>query len=462
MTKKRGVDSRQEPEEDGSLPNYRVDRVFGPAPRRLDAPPQAASQAASALLERRRAQPTTPPPTAGAAMSPTPAADEGEPALRRQLSRLTRQLADAQSELANKDDELASEIEKRLETVATYDKLAEEHRALIDKVAELTAYETKTAGMEQRIQEANAATEEMAQFLEREREVRIGAQAKLDEQQRSFDETRELWNSERQMLEERTQQEITQLISQRKNALETTEQAHAAAVARLSEGHAEEIAHLKEAHERSLAALRGELEPRALEARSLAEERERLEAKIKGLEAEAEREREATKEAHERDKQQMADAQALEQAAATRAHATEIAKISAESGAQILSLQQSLRSSEALSKGLEEGITTLREAQAKSQRELVEARERIVQLEADVKSLEERLETASANAELLVDEKRTLLDQLDATVAESRRNALDRMRFVAYLEEGLALLGANPQLPELPEIEVSDDDAKSS
>jgi chromosome segregation ATPase len=391
-----------------------------------------------------------------------PPADEGEPALRRQLSRLTRQLADAQGELANKDDELASEIEKRLELVATYDALAEEHRAALARVSELEAYEAKTSGMEQRIQEANTATEEMAQFLEREREARIAAQAKIDEQQRAFDETRELWNSERQMIEERTQQEVSQLVAQRKNALESTEQAHAAAVARLSESHAEEIARLKEGHERSLAALRGELEPRALEARSLAEERERLEAKIKALEAESQREREAAKEAHERDKQQASEAYAVEQAAAARAHASELAKAGAESGAQILSLQQSLRSSEALSKGLEEGIATLRDAHAKTQRELTEAKERIAQLETDVKSLEDRLVGAMADADRLADEKRVLLEQLDATIAESRRNALDRMRFVSYLEEGLALLGAlPPQLPEPPEIEMSNDEPPS-
>lgn len=460
MTKKRGVDSRQEPEEDGSLPNYKVDRVFAPAPRRLDPAPHAASQAAAALLERRRANPTTPPMGAvGAATPLAPADTENEPALRRQLSRLTRQLADAQTELANKDDELAAEIEKRLQTVATHDALVEEHRALQARIAELEAYEARTSGMEQRIQEANSATEEMAQFLEREREVRIAAQAKIDELQRSFDETRDLWSSERALLEERAQQEVAQLIAQRKSALDSTEQAHAAAVARLSEGHAEEIAHLKDAHERSLAALRGELEPRALEARSLAEERERLEAKIEAIEAESQRELESAKEAHARDKQQQAEAHGVEQAAAARAHAAELAKVNAENGAQLLSLQQSLRSSEALSKGLEEGIATLREAHAKTQRELTEAKERAAQLEAGVKSLEDRLVGAMADADRLADEKRALAEQLEATVAESRRNALDRMRFVAYLEEGLALLGAlPPQLPEAPEIEISGDE----
>ena len=459
MTKKRGLDSRQEPEEDGSLPNYRVDRVFAPA-RRLDATPQAASQAATALLERRRANPTTPPIGApGAATSLPPADAEGEPALRRQLSRLTRQLADAQGELANKDDELANEIEKRQELVAAYDALVEEHRALQARVAELEAYEARTSGMEQRIAEANTATEEMGQFLEREREARIAAQAKIDELQRSFDETRDLWSSERALLEERAQQEVAQLVAQRKSALESTEQAHAAALARLSEGHAEEIAHLKEAHERSLAALRGELEPRALEARSLAEEREQLEAKIKALEAEGQRELEAAKEAHAREKQQQAEAHALDQAAAARAHASELAKVNAETGAQLLSLQQSLRSSESLSKGLEEGIATLREAHAKTQREHTESKERVAQLEASVKSLEDRLVGAMADADRLADEKRALAEQLEATVAESRRNALDRMRFVAYLEEGLALLGAlPPQMPEAPEIEISSDE----
>lgn len=445
MTKKRGTDSRQEPSGIGTPPepNYRVDRVFGPAPR-------VASQVASELLERRRVSKQTTPPT--------PVDADAELSLRRQLSRLQRQLAEAQSELANRDDELAAEIEKRLDTVAAHDAALEQKRQLQERVDHLVAYETRTAGVEQRLQEANATADEMAQFLEREREARIAAQARADELTLSFDETRALWNAERQMLEERAAAEVAQLEAQRKAAAEAADAAHTAATKHLEETHAAELAELQAGHERSLSALRGELEPRALEARSLAEERERLSAKITALENDAVRESAARDQAFARERAQAAEAYAVEQAAAARAHAAELAKTTGERDAQILSLQQSLRSSEALTKGLEEGTAALRETQLKLQRELTEAKERAAQLEANVKTLEDRIALATATAESLVDDKRKLREALEASTSEARRNALDRMRFVSYLEEGLALLGALPPAPEAPTIEIDPGD----
>ncbi len=440
------MDSRQEPADTSEAPetNYRVDRVFGPPPRLPRA--ESASQVASELLERRRSGPTSPP-----FPSPEP---EAELSLRRQLSRLQRQLAEAQSELANKDDELAAEIEKRLVSIVAHDALIEQQRQLQERVDQLAQYESRTAGIEQRLQEANASADEMAQFLEREREARMAAQAKVDELTTSFDETRALWNAERQMLEERSAAELAQLEAQRTSALEASEQAKTAAVARIEEAHAAEITELKAGHERSMAALRGELEPRALEAHTLAEERERLINEIAALKSEAIREAAAHDEARARDLAQAAENYGVEQAAAARAHAAELAKANAERDEQLLTLQQSLRSSEALSKGLEEGITTIRETQLKVGRELAEARERASQLEANVKSLEERHALATSTTESLVEDKRALREALEASASETRRNSLDRLRFVAYLEEGLALLGALPPAPEAPDIET--------
>ncbi len=455
------MDSRQEPADTSEAPatNYRVDRVFGPAPRaRAESASQVASQVASEvasqvasevaseLLERRRSGATSPP-------FPAPEA-EAELSLRRQLSRLQRQLAEAQSELANKDDELAAEIEKRLASVAAHERLLEQQRQLQERTEQLAQHEARTAGIEQRLQEAHATSDEMAQFLEREREARMVAQAKTDELTTAFEETRSLWTAERQMIEERTAAEIAQLEAQRKSALEATEQAKTAAITRLEEAHAAELVELKAGHERSMAALRGELEPRALEAHTLAEERERLVSEITALKSEAIREAAARDEAHARDRQQAAEASGIEQAAAARAHAAELAKTTGERDEQILTLQQSLRSSEALSKGLEEGIATLRETQLRVQRELAETKERASQLEANVKSLEERLALAAATAESLVEEKRALREQLESSASEMLRNSLDRLRFVAYLEEGLALLGALPPAPEAPDIET--------
>lgn len=444
------MDSRQEPADDGTPAetNYRVDRVF--APPRGARPEESASQAASALLERRRGgagSTGTVPPFAAAE-------PEAELSLRRQLSRLQRQLAEAQSELANKDDELAAEIEKRLETVASRDAGIEQQRQLQDRIDQMAGYEARTAGIEQRLQEANATADEMAQFLEREREARIAAQAKVDELTRSFDETRQLWNAERQMLLERATAEATQLEAQRKTAVDSAEQALTTATTRLNEAHQLEVTELKAGHERSMSALRGELEPRALEARSLSEERERLANEITALKSDAVREAAARDEAHKRERTQAGEAYAIEQAAATRVHAAELAKAIGEREAQILSLQQSLRSSEALTKGLEEGTASLRETQLKVQRELAETKERAKQLEANIRSLEDRLAAAASTTEGLIEDKRLLREQLEASNSETRRNSLDRLRFVAYLEEGLALLGALPPAPEPPTIET--------
>ncbi|MEO7092936.1 MAG: hypothetical protein ABI175_06780, partial [Polyangiales bacterium] len=273
----------------------------------------------------------------------------------------------------------------------------------------------------------------------------------------AFDETRALWNAERQMLEERAAAEVAQLEAQRKSGGEAAEQALAAATKRLEDAHAAELTELQAGQERSLSALRGELEPRALEAHSLAEERERLSAKITALENDAVRESAARDEAHARELAQAAEGYGVEQAAAARLHAAELAKVTGERDAQILSLQQSLRSSEALTKGLEEGTASLRENQLKVQRELTEQKERAAQLEANVKTLEDRLALATATAESLVEDKRRLREALEASASETRRNALDRMRFVSYLEEGLALLGALPPAPEPPTIDIEPD-----
>ncbi|HUJ60345.1 MAG TPA: hypothetical protein VLX92_17710, partial [Kofleriaceae bacterium] len=51
-------------------------------------------------------------------------------------------------------------------------------------------------------------------------------------------------------------------------------------------------------------------------------------------------------------------------------------------------------------------------------------------------------------AETLGAEQRELRERIEAAEAEARRNALDRLRFVAYLEEGLAMLGALPPKPD--------------
>jgi len=369
---------------------------------------------------------------------------ELELSLRRQLSRLQRQLAEAQRELANKDDELAVEVEKRLNEQAGVDQLGEENRLIRLQLEELQASDARSQGIEQRLQESLAAYDELALRLDRERETVFAANARVDELSRAFEETRSLWNAERAMLEERTASEATKTELQRKAAIEAAETQLAAATTRLREAHEAELAEIKEAHERSLSTLRGELEPKALEARNLAEERERLASEITALKSEAIRTAAERDEAHARELKQLSESNAAELATLSRTAAAELAKVIADRDLQILGLQQLVRGGEAREQSLEDTANGLRETQHKIQRELTDAKERITQLEGENDSIEARRALAQATTEKLIEDYKLLRSQLETSALESRRNAMDRMRFVAYLEEGLALLGALP------------------
>jgi hypothetical protein len=420
--------------------NYRVDRVFAPPPRAR--PTETAADAANAVLEKRRTTSTIPPVLGAAATEPPEA--ELELSLRRQLSRLQRQLAEAQRELANKEDELAAEVEKRLVDQATLETLTEQTRQTAARLEELSALESRTLGIDQRLQDSLAAYDELALRLDREREAVFAANAKVDELTRGFDETRALWNAERSMLEERSAAEAHQLESQRKAALEAAEQTLVAATTRLREAHESELTELKEAHERSLSSLRGELEPKALEAHNLAEERESLKSEISRLESEAVRVAAERDETHAREIKQLTEAHELALAAQARTAAVELAKVIADRDLQVLGQQQLVRSGESQIAALEDTGNTLRETQLKLQRELAEAKERTTQLEGELDTTESRRALAQSMAEKLLEDQRSLKSQLEASNSEGRRNAMDRMRFVAYLEEGLALLGALP------------------
>ncbi len=425
------------------MTNYRVDRVFAPAPRAR--PTEAAAEAANAVLEKRRTTSTIPPQMGGAPGEAGAAVDgELELSLRRQLSRLQRQLAEAQRELANKDDELAAEVEKRLNEASHLEELGEENRQIRLQLEELQASETRNLGIEQRLQDSLAAYDELSLRLDRERETVFAANARVDELSRAFDETRTLWNAERSMLEERTSSEAAQREAARKAAAEAAEATLASATTRLREAHEAELTELKEAHERSLSTLRGELEPKALEARNLAEERERLASEITALKSEGIRAAAERDESHTRELKQLTEAKDAELATLTRTAGAELSKVLADRDLQILGQQQLVRSGEAREASLEESLNALRETQHKIQRELTDAKEQITQLEGQIETIEGRRALAQSTTEKLVEEQRLLRSQLEASASESRRNAMDRMRFVAYLEEGLALLGALP------------------
>jgi hypothetical protein len=95
----------------------------------------------------------------------------------------------------------------------------------------------------------------------------------------------------------------------------------------------------------------------------------------------------------------------------------------------------------------EQTVQTLRDSQKKLQQEVADARERAAQAEASKWSVETRLAGTLQALEKANEELRELREKLDGEQTESRRNALDRQRFAAYLEEGLAMLGALPPKP---------------
>lgn len=444
-------DSRQDPPspDEPASTNYRVDRVY-PTPRTVTRDP---SQVASELLARRPSK-TMPPPTSAAGAAP---GEDVELSLRRQLSRLQRQLAEAQRELADKDDELAAESEKRMTLVSAHDAALEQVGAAQARLEEMSALEARMRGIEQRLQEALATADELAEVVEKERRKASLADANLEGLQRSFEETRLLWTAERKTAEERAASEASQLDAQRKAAVAAGEEALAQATARMTEAHEAELKQLTEAHERSLSTLRGELEPKVAEARTIAEDRERLASKVSALEAEGLRAAAEHEEERARAHAQLAEQHAAELAAQARTHAAELASETGTRDTQIVMLQQSVQTAETRAQAAEDELAAQREAHKKIQRELTEANERASQLESDKQIVEDRLQLAVATAEKLIEEKKLLREALEAAERETRRNAMDRMRFVAYLEEGLALLGALPpaaEPPEPPEIET--------
>jgi chromosome segregation ATPase len=440
MKKRTGRDSRQEgtveaPE--GAM-NFRVDRVFPSSSPPVSAsvtPRQAMSPSTASLMSSARSRRATATPLVDA---------ESELSLRRQLSRLQRQLADAQRDLANKDDELAAEVEKRAEAVDAHESLVEEfklHKAHLD---ELLSYRARTTGMEEQLQAAVVAADELAHQLEHERGKVASATIRCDELQAQFDDARSRWTAERLRLDSQYAEENAALETSKRTALDAAEVAMTAALERLRAGHEEEMTQLRAAHERSVAALRGELEPQALEARNLAEECERLTSELAARAAEAVRVNAEMTDSHQRDLTQLSEVHTGERATLVQRHSTELARVVAERDENAQAIEQAARAAEVREQYWESAVASMRDAQKKLQRDLADAKARIAELDSEIHSLNEQLATASATAAHLGEDNDELVGRVQAAEAEARRNALDRARFFSYLEEGLALLGSPP------------------
>jgi hypothetical protein len=357
---------------------------------------------------------------------------------------LQRQLADAQRELANKDDELATEAENRLAIATTHDKVAEESRAKDEQIDELIAYQTRTQGVEKRLQEISEAADEVSRGRDEEREQKVIALARIRELESVLADAQQRWAAERTALETQHGDEMARLELERKAAAESAETTLASTTGRLQKAQEEQLVSLRESHEKSLALLRGELEPKALQARTLAEERSRLTDELAATKTEAARVLAERNEAHARELAQQVEANAAGQSAAARVHATELARLTAERDNLSATLEQTKQSAADREKLVDQTVTALRDAQKALQREVADAKEALARLETDNGILDERMRSAQREADALNVEVRELRTSLDNTERQARENTLDRERFIALLEEGLAMLGALP------------------
>jgi chromosome segregation ATPase len=380
---------------------------------------------------------TIPPPISGADA-------DSELALRRQLSRLQHQLAQAQRELANKDEELARAVEKRLEVQSQYDVIAEEQRQTRVLVDEAIADRTRIAGVEQRLQEALAAADEMRHQLEREKTERATTAAQLEETQASFERARNQWREEASAIDEQHVAQIAQLEQQKKAALDAAEAAMKTALERQREAGEAELQALQASHERTLAVVSGELEPKVAEARNLSAEIERLSSELQAQAAEHQNLLAERVELHQWEQQQVAEAHAAAIEKLNRNHSIEMTRLSEEVLAANEAGQLIERNAKLREELWEQTVNALRDSQRKLQTEIGEVKERASQSDANKWSLEQRLITALQENEAAAVEIRQLKDALEASEREARRNSLDRHRFAAFLEEGLALLGALP------------------
>ena len=211
----------------------------------------------------------------------------------------------------------------------------------------------------------------------------------------------------------------------------------------MTEAHDAELAQLREAHERSVSTLRGELEPKVIEARTLAEDRERLASKVRR----SRRRRCASPPSTTRSTRRIAQLEekhAAELAAQARTHAAELAAETGKRDAQILELQQAVRAAEARAQTAEDEVALLAKGSRRfSARRLTPPSARR-QLEADNQIARgspaargrDRREARRGKAPSCASRSR----RASARPAATRWTGCVR----PYLEEGLAMLGALP------------------
>ena len=435
MSIKKGVgprDHRSEPDEGSTSEKFRVDRVFVPTAPRRDP---------TAIPARRTGTTAAPPVT-------SQVSEDAELALRRQLSRLQRQLADAQRELANKDDELAAAAEKRVEIQNAYEQMMGQLARAHADYDVLKADHERLTGVESRLQDAVAAADELTHQLERERAERGTMAVRFDEATAAFEKARAHWKDESAQMQEHHAAELAKVEIEKRRAIDAAEQAMKEVMERQEKAHVDKLGELEAAHERAQATLKGELEPKVAEARNLAAELERLNSEIAALRAEQLRELAERNELHKWEQQQAAEGHAAEIAAIGRKHEADLVKAFEEVSAKTQALAAAQRDATLREQLWEQATNGLRESQKKLQQELAEAKEKLAQEGASKWTVEQRLVATLQDLEKALATQTELQQRVEVAEADARRNTLDRERFAAYLEEGLAMLGALPPKEE--------------
>ena len=463
MTKKGpGKDPRAEAD-DETVPaeQFRVDRVFGGGPPKRESLSNMRDSMQNMRESTNRKPATLPPISTGTDSGDT------ELALRRQLSRLQRQLSDAQRELANKDEELAAAVEKRVDIAKQFDETLTQLRDAQIEIDDLKDAKALAAGIEQRLQDAVAAADELNHQLERERSERATIEAQLEQTNTTFEKARLLWKEETALAEQQFASELEKAEQTRRAAIEAADAAKDAAIERAKQAHEAELEELRAAHERELSVVRGELEPKVAEARNLAGEIERLTSELAAARAEHMRELGERAELYKWEQQQAADTHAAVLATAERKLEAEKAAVEAELAALKDTLGITERNATLREQLWEQTTSALRESQKKLQQELAETKERATQAEESRSALEQRLATMQQQLEDITASHRDLELRVNKAEADARRNMLDRERFAAYLEEGLAMLGAVPLRDiagelDAPEIEPREPQTRES
>jgi hypothetical protein len=371
--------------------------------------------------------------------------------LRRQLSRLQRQLAEMQQELANREDELASEVERRVTSLAEHDEVLRENHELREDLADYEDQESRFVGIEQRLTDSLANTEELAHSLERERRARIEREEELSSLAAELVRIRESAIADLANLDERLKGELALQEERSRTAAQETREAQDAMLQRLREASEIELAELRASQERSLQAVRGELEPQAREVQSLNLEREELTARL-----------DAQRREFERNDLEKAEAHALVLRQLKQSHEEEVASKEREASANLAlemdrreeqkrALKDACQALERREASLSQTNDSLRETQKQLLTEVARLKEHVAQVEEERRALTERQTSVIEEREKDAHQLRTLMGDLETRDRDAKRHRIERERFVAFLSEGISLFGVSLPPGGIPE-----------